>query len=105
MRESKSLSLQMQFQLTPFANPSEILSWDMSKIVKPTESDEKVCFALFAFKFKFSTSAKFFRGETNYTSFLSHVELTRRSENFTKWPPHSWSSQQGGHCIFVCKFQ
>ena len=65
-------------------------SWDMCRVEEPIEQDEKISFGLFPFEVQIFKFLQYFSySKTNQTSLLSHVNISRQSNTFTKWQPYS----------------
>ena len=64
-------------------------------MVKRTDQDEKISFALFAFEVQVFQLAKFSYSETNQTSLLSHVDVSRGLKKFYKMAaPQLYQAQE-----------
>ena len=61
------------------SSPAKFFAWNMRRVVKRTEQDEKFFFAV-----GIPTSAKFSCSETNQICYVSHVDILRGSKNFHK---------------------
>ena len=65
-------------------------AWDLCRMVKRIEQDEKNPSLCSHLKFKYATLCELFLQRNQSDFILSHVNISRGSKIFTKWLPHSF---------------
>ena len=73
-------------------SPAKVFTWDMRRVVKPVQQNEKISFALFALEVQvFQLLRNFLTAKS--TRLLSWVTWTFHEDHkiFTKWPPRALS--------------